>query len=138
MPLEVISASSQEPSGGDASHLVDGDPSTIWHTIYSITLAKYPHTVDFDAAETKTMRGFTYLPRQDNSNGRIKDYEIYVSQDGKDWGTPVAKGSFERGDKEQRVMFDKPIKARYIRLRALSEQNGQEFASGAEFNLIAD
>ncbi len=138
VPLEVISASSQEPSGGDASHLVDGDPSTIWHTIYSITLAKYPHTVDFDAAETKTMRGFTYLPRQDNSNGRIKDYEIYVSQDGKDWGTPVAKGSFERGDKEQRVMFDKPIKARYIRLRALSEQNGQEFASGAEFNLIAD
>lgn len=38
---------------GDASHLVDGDPNTYWHTVYSVTVAKYPHWIDFDCAEVK-------------------------------------------------------------------------------------
>ena len=138
VPLEVVYASSQEPREGDASHLTDGDGSTIWHTMYSVTLAKYPHWVDFDAASVKNMKGFIYTPRTDSSNGQVKDYEIYVSQDGKEWGTPVKKGTLERSGEPQKVMFDKPVKARYIRFRALSEQYGNDFASGAEFNLIAD
>ena len=35
-------------------------------------------------------------------------------------------------------MFGKPVKARYVRLRALNEQNGQDFASGAEFTLVTE
>lgn len=137
--LQIAFASSQEPDEGDASYLVDGDPSTIWHTMYSITLAKYPHWVDFDAGKQKIIKGFTYLARQDGSlNGCIKDYEIYVSNDNKTWGEPVAKGSFEKTAKLQKVMFGKPVKARYVRLRALNEQSGQDYASGAEFTLITE
>ena len=138
VPLEVVYASSQEPREGDAAHLTDGDGTTIWHTMYSVTLAKYPHWVDFDAASEKNMKGFIYTPRTDSSNGMVKDYEIYVSQDGKEWGEPVKKGAFERSGEPQKVLFDKPVKARYIRFRALSEQRGNDYASGAEFNLIAD
>lgn len=137
VPLEVAYCSSQE-TDAPASRLLDGDKSTIWHTMYSVTLAKYPHWVDFDAAEQKNMRGFVYTARQDGQNGRVKDYEIFVSQDGKQWGEPVAKGTFQNTGAPQRVVFAQPVKARYIRLRALSEQNGQEYASGAEFSLIAD
>ncbi len=137
--LQIAFASSQEPDEGDASYLVDGDPSTIWHTMYSITLAKYPHWVDFDAGKQKMVKGFTYLARQDGSlNGCIKDYEIYVSNDNKTWGEPVAKGSFEKTAKLQKVMFGKPVKARYVRLRALNEQSGQDYASGAEFTLVTE
>ena len=137
--LQIAFASSQEPDEGDASYLVDGDPSTIWHTMYSITLAKYPHWVDFDAGKQKVIKGFTYLARQDGSlNGCIKDYEIYVSNDNKNWGEPVAKGSFEKTAKLQNVMFGKPVKARYVRLRALNEQSGQDYASGAEFTLVTE
>ena len=137
--LQIAFASSQEPDEGDASYLVDGDPSTIWHTMYSITLAKYPHWVDFDAGKQKVIKGFTYLARQDGSlNGCIKDYEIYVSNDNKTWGEPVAKGSFEKTAKLQKVMFGKPFKARYVRLRALNEQSGQDYASGAEFTLVTE
>jgi len=78
------------------------------------------------------------LPRQSGSNGWIKDYEIYVSQDGKEWGKPIAKGSFENNGELKKIMFAQPAKARYIRFRALSEQNGNDFASAAEFTLIAD
>lgn len=137
--LQIAFASSQEPDEGDASYLVDGDPSTIWHTMYSITLAKYPHWVDFDAGKQKVIKGFTYLARQDGSlNGCIKDYEIYVSNDNKNWGEPVVKGSFEKTAKLQKVMFGKPVKARYVRLRALNEQSGQDYASGAEFTLVTE
>ena len=137
--LQIAFASSQEPDEGDAAYLVDGDPSTIWHTMYSITLAKYPHWVDFDAGKQKVIKGFTYLARQDGSlNGCIKDYEIYVSNDNKNWGEPVAKGSFEKTAKLQKVMFGKPVKARYVRLRALNEQSGQDYASGAEFTLVTE
>ena len=137
VPLVVTFCSSQEPGEG-ADRLVDGDNSTIWHTVYGVTVAKYPHWIDFDASEVKNMKGFVYTPRQNGPNGQVKDYEIYVSQDGKEWGEPVKKGSFAKGADPKRVLFDAPVKARYIRFRALSEQNGTDFASGAEFSLIAD
>ncbi len=138
VPLEVISFSSEEPNGGRAANMLDNDPSTIWHSIYSITLAKYPHRIDFDAGELKTMKGFAYTPREGGGNGNVRDYEVYVSQDGTAWGEPIAKGTFANTDDTKRVMFATPVRARYIRFLALSEQNGREFASCAEFSLIAD
>ena len=138
VPLQVVFASSEEPEEGDAVNIADGDESTIWHTMYSITLAKYPHWIDFDASEEKTMKGFKLTPRQDSGYGRIKDYEIYVSNDGKNWGEPIAKGQFDRTAEMKKVMFDKPVKARFIRFRALSAHYGVDYASAAEFALIAD
>lgn len=138
VPLTITFASSQEPGEGDAGHLVDGDPSTIWHSMYSITLAKHPHWVDFDAGEIKTIKGFTLTPRQNGTNGRIKDYEIYVSTDGIKWGNPIHKGFFDHTKKTQRILFNRPVKGRYIRLSALSEHAGQDYASAAEFGLIAE
>lgn len=139
VPMEVVYASSQETGGGDAAHLVDNDPETTWHTMYSVTVAKYPHWVDFDAGETRVIKGFIYLPRQDGGmNGYIKDYSLQVSMDGKSWGEAVAKGAFLRDNKPQRIMLDKPVQARYIRFTGLSSQNGADFAGGAEFSVIAD
>lgn len=135
---EVIYASSQEAGSGNASNLTDGDSNTIWHTMYSVTVAKHPHWVDLDAGETKLIKGFTYLPRQDGVNGNVKDYTIHISTNGKEWGEPVQKGTFDRSSKEKRVMFDKPVKGRYIRFTALSEQRGQDFASGAEITILAE
>lgn len=138
VPVEVMYASSVESGEGDPGHLVDNDPNTIWHTMYSVTVAKYPHWVDLDCGEVKTLKGFTYLPRQNGPNGNIKDYQIQVSNDGKTWGDVLVKGSFENNAKEKRVMFSKPVKARYVRFTALSSQNGQDFASGAEMGVLAE
>ncbi|PZP47267.1 MAG: beta-galactosidase [Pseudopedobacter saltans] len=136
--LTVVSASSVENGEGDAEHLVDGDPGTIWHTMYSVTVAQYPHWVDFDAGEVKSIKGFTYLPRQDGANGNIKAYKLQVSEDGKTWGDPIANGQFERNSKLQTIRLNKPVKGRFVRFTALSSQNGQDFASGAEFGLLAN
>ncbi|WP_433902257.1 glycoside hydrolase family 2 TIM barrel-domain containing protein [Sphingobacterium puteale] len=137
VPMEVVFASSQETGEGDAKNLLDGDPTSIWHTMYSVTVAQYPHWVDFDAASVKTIKGFTFLPRADGANGDIKDYKIQVSKDGKNW-EEVMSGTFERNKKLKTVRFEKPVKGRYIRFTALSSQRGDDFASGAEFAVIAE
>ncbi|MFD2967992.1 glycoside hydrolase family 2 TIM barrel-domain containing protein [Sphingobacterium bambusae] len=136
--MQVLSASSQERGEGNAEHLVDGDPSTIWHTMYSVTVAQYPHWVDFDAGELKLVKGFTYLPRQNGANGRIKGYRLQLSTDGKNWSDTVAEGEFNRDGKLKTIMLAKPTKARFIRFTALSAQDGQDFASAAEFSVLAD
>ena len=136
IPLSVVFASSQESGEGDASHLTDGDPSTYWHTMYSVTVANHPHWVDFDCGGVKTIKGFTYLPRQDSNNGNIKKYSIQVSNDGKTWAKAVAEGEFENNRKEKTVLLTTPVKARFVRLTALSEQSGQDFATGAEFKVL--
>ena len=137
IPTEVVYASSEESGGERAANLVDGNPNTIWHTMYSVTVAQYPHWIDFDCGSQKQIKGFTYLPRQDSSNGNIKGYKVQVSSDGKNWSEPVAQGNFENNQKEKKVTFA-PVKARYLRFTALSSQSGDDFASGAEFGILAE
>ena len=119
--------------------MVDGNSETIWHTAYGVTVTKYPHSIDFDCGELKSVKGFSYLPRQDGSpNGNIKGYKIQVSLDGKKWSDTVCEGIFENNAKEKKVLFKQAQKARYLRFTALSSQNGADFASGAEFTVIAE
>ena len=79
-----------------------------------------------------------YVPRQDGvRNGLIKDYEIFVSQDGKEW-TSAVKGTFPNDLEDHRILFPSPVKARFIRFKALSSQNGQDYAAAAEFKLLVN
>ena len=61
-----------------------------------------------------------------------------AAPDGKTWQKTIPQGTFVNDAKEKRVVFDRPVKARYIRFTALSEQNGQDFASGAELTILAE
>jgi beta-galactosidase len=136
VPVTVKFASSVETGEGDAENMTDGDPATFWHTMYSVTVANYPHWVDFDCGTVKTIKGFAYLPRQDSGNGRIKDYEVQTSLDGNTWGPIVASGAFTAGSQLQRIVFSKPVRARYLRFTAKSSLDGQDFATCAEFSVL--
>lgn len=121
-----------------ATNLLDGKPETIWHSMWSVTVAKHPHWIDFDILKPKTVRGITYLPRQDDSpTGDIKDFTISVSQDGKNW-TEVLRSAFPKDKKEQRILLTKPVTARYVRLTALTAHDGTDYASGSELRILAD
>ncbi|TDG36194.1 DUF4981 domain-containing protein [Pedobacter changchengzhani] len=138
IPLKVVFASSEETDEGEATNLLDHDLTTFWHTMYSVTVAKYPHFIDFDAGEIKTIAGFSYTPRQDSNNGNIKGYKLQVSMDGKTWGESIASGNFEDNAKAKTVKLTTPVKARFVRFTALSSQNGRDFATGAEFSLLSN
>lgn len=127
--------SSQEP-GEEAEKAVDGDPNTHWHSQYGVTLTKYPHTLEVDLGKETEFQGVTYLPRQDgSSNGRIAKYSISISKDGKTW-EKAAEGTFDNNAKLKEVLFKQNAKVRYFQFNALSEVNGNDYASAAEITII--
>ena len=138
VPMKVIFASSEEVGLGEATHLLDNDPSTIWHSAYSVTVAKYPHWVDFDLLKETLITGITYLPRSDEyKTGDVKDFSVSVSNDGQHW-EEIYKGTFPLKDgRPQKAIFAKPVKTRYLRFTALSEQYGQDYVSGAELQILS-
>jgi beta-galactosidase len=66
---------------GNAENMLDGQPSSIWHTAYSGSTPGYPHRVVIDLGESVSIGGIRYLARAGNAGmpGRIKDYAVYVS-----------------------------------------------------------
>ena len=131
----VVKADSEEPDY-PASNAIDGDPDTFWHTAYSNGEAPYPHEIQIDLQKPVEITGFKYLPRQDMQNGWFTDYESYVSEDGKDWGAPAAKGVFPADPAEKTVRFDKPRTGRFIRLVALKGLNDQPWCGIAELDIL--
>ncbi len=128
---------SQEVSNYAATKAFDGDPTTFWHTQFTnVTLVNEPHEIQIDMKEVRTIDGFQYLPRQDGFNiGDIGEYRFYVSMDGKNWGAPVAKGVFQSSINQKEVYF-RPKKGRYLRLRSLSEANGYTDTNVAELKVF--
>lgn len=138
LTLKVIKVDSEETSAenGRATNAVDGNPKTFWHTQWEDASPAHPHEIIIQFNESATIKGFTYLPRQDEmENGTIKDYEFYVSNDGKDFGEPIKKGAFEPGKQKQTITFE-PRRCSFIKLRALSEINGEAWTSVAEIGVV--
>ncbi|HEV59000.1 MAG TPA: discoidin domain-containing protein [Phycisphaerales bacterium] len=133
---KVVHVDCFEPGEGYAEHAIDGKPDTFWHTTWSTGRPGHPHEIQVDLGKPTSMSGFSYLPRQDMANGRIGRYEFYVSNDGKDWGRVVATGRFRNTSALQKVTFDKPATARFIRLVALSEVVGQPYTTVAELDIL--
>ena len=133
---KIVGASSYEPGEGNPEHAIDGDPETFWHTRWSSDEAKPPHFLIVDYGRELNMAGVTYTARADGENGHVKDYEIYLSNDGKAWNSPAATGSFRRGADAETIHFANPIEARYLKFVVLSEQRGRSFASVAELEVI--
>jgi phospholipase C len=136
--LKVVKVDSEETAGenGAGANAVDGDTNTIWHTQWQDAAPGCPHEIVIELTPAATIKGFTYLPRQDDSeNGTIKGYELYVSNDGNDFGQPVAKGEFENSKDLKTVTFA-PQTCRFIKLKALSEANDGAWTSAAEIGVV--
>ena len=131
----VIRVDSEAP-GYEGRNAIDENPDTIWHAPWQTDPPAYPHEIQIELPEDIEIKGLTYLPRQDMSNGWIAKYEIYVSADGQSWGEPVAAGSFGRGSGKKKVLFDRACKGRFVRFVALCGFDGQIFASVAELDII--
>ncbi len=131
----VIMADSEAP-GHKATNLIDGNPESIWHTPWGEDAPAYPHEFQIELPESIEIKGFTYLPRQEMSNGWINKYEVYVSSDGENWGETAAAGNFEQNRTKKKILFDKSKEGRFFRFAALSGFDGQIFASVAEIDLI--
>jgi hypothetical protein len=142
---KILNVSSEQP-GHEASLAIDGDPQTFWHSAWTPEPAGYPYTIQIELRELMPLSGFTYLPRQDgNPNGRIAQYKFYVSRDGKEWGTPVAMGTFYNDATLKTVMFNdaeavygRQVQAKYILLVATAGFGVDRYASAAQVNVLTE
>ncbi len=133
----IIKVDSEQQGEGEAIHAIDGQPNTYWHTQWSGSSPRPPHELIVDLGVKAELSGVTLLPRQDNINGLIKDYEIYTSLDGEKWDDPAAKGSLDGGSSLKTILFKAPLPTRFVRLVALSEAKGHPWAALAELDVIA-
>jgi hypothetical protein len=107
-----ITADSEElvQETAPATNAIDGDNATYWHTHWEwvanqVNDAPLPHYLIIDLGTAAPITGFSYLPRQNSANGRIKAWSFYVSNDGTTWGTPVKSGTFATGAALQTITF---------------------------------
>ncbi|MBI5834303.1 MAG: discoidin domain-containing protein [Armatimonadetes bacterium] len=120
----VVSASSEGTPGSQA---IDGDPATFWHTHTAAGRQAPPQSLVIDLGAEQALGGFLYLPRQDGcAVGNVSAYQIDLSLDGQTWDS-VARGEFgniEANPVQQKVLFAKPARARYLRFTATAAVDG--------------
>ncbi|TCP29619.1 glycosyl hydrolase family 31 [Scopulibacillus darangshiensis] len=127
----TASATSEQTGSDPASHAIDGDPNTMWHTDWSGS-DHLPQSITVDLGGTYNINEIKYLPRQSGTNGIITKYKLYVSTDGKNF-REVSSGTWDNDKKEKGATFN-AIDASYIKLEAIEGVNG--FASAAEINVF--
>ncbi len=127
-------ASDSYAPGYEPGQASDGDLTTIWHTEFVGASPGYPHELVVDLGAARRVEGVLYVPRQDSTNGRVKDFEIRVSDDGKTWSAPVASGQWNN-DPSFKYASLPGARARYVQLRGLSEVEGRPFMSAAELSI---
>jgi len=132
---KLVSADSQH-SGNEARLAFDGRNDTFWHTEWGSVEPPCPHTIVIDMASEYKVTAITYLSRQDgNQNGMVKNFEVYLSNDGSTWGSPVVSGQFKNTTSQQVTKLTTPTTGRYLKFVAKSEINGNAWTSAAEIGI---
>ena len=119
----------------NAYQILDGDPGTQW---YQDNKMKMPVDLVIDLGKLENVSGFKYLPDQNWwGNGIITNYQFYVSPDNIKWQLADA-GEFSNIKNNpvwQSKSFQK-VKARYIKLSALKNTQGDNRVGYAEIDII--
>ncbi|MCG8698015.1 MAG: discoidin domain-containing protein, partial [Bacteroidales bacterium] len=126
IPKDNWTVVSETPSvfGFDGAKAFDGDPSTYYHVDGDV-VGLHPHELVIDLGAEYEISEFYYTANPDfaePSGGRVKDYELYFSVNGFDWGDPVAvEQFFSTGIRQYELSADGF--ARYVKFIALSANN---------------
>ncbi|WP_199119394.1 M60 family metallopeptidase [Pedobacter sp. ASV28] len=139
----VVSVSSNASGDGTPGALVDGiiSAASYWHSNYST--ATPTNTIGFPIniiLSTGTpvaipVKGMTFAQRQNNSNGYVKDLEVFVSNDNVTY-TSVGTYTMAQNIASQIFTFPGgPVNARYVKVVIKSGVN-TDYVSMSECNII--
>lgn len=126
----TASATSTEEGVNDPRYALDGDPTTHWHTKW-YNVDPLPQSFIVELQDVYNLSKVEYLPRPEASNGTITAYNLYVSEDGKNY-TKVTSGVWLRNNLLKEMNFPS-VKAKFVKLEATQGYN--DFASIAELNV---
>lgn len=126
----IVSFSSQEESNSSlANNVIDDDPSTFWHSRWTVDATEYPHELVVDMNEELVINGFSFLQR--DGSRKIKDVEIQTSIDNMAW---QSQGDYvlQEINTYQHIELVEPNTFRYFKVIAKSAFDGLQFAALAE------
>lgn len=135
-PVMVDVWVNSEAAGYEGYRAMDGNPRTMWHTAFGATNPPHPHELRVDLGKEFAIEGFIYRPRSDGTNGSIRAFECRIAVNNIDEPQLVLQGEFTPRQSVYEVRFPQPVRGRYFQLRALSEVNGNPWASIAELELV--
>lgn len=118
----------------NAARVIDGEAWPGWHQ-----RGMMPADLVIDLGESLEIKGFRYLPGQSDyfPSGIITFYEFYVSDNGSEWKL-VSEGEFSniRNNPSWQMKEFAPVKTRFVKLRALSNTQGDKVAGYSEFDVL--
>ena len=136
----VVVSSFQE--GMEKQKMQDGSNLTYWHTRFSPTVAKPPHYVIFENPNEVAIQGLSFATwAGGNGNGLVKAYDIYFSDDGKNWGQKIISGHLDvRFANQQPVPFPSETKSRFIKFLVTDavSLDGKSIASIGRLDVVTD
>ena len=110
--------------------MIDGKESTYWHSGYTVVNGsaelveekdKKPYYITITFPEELEVAGFSYLPRQDSSAGRITDYEVYKKGESGEFDVLIKQGSFTYNGTDDRnersLLFDEALKLKEVQIK---------------------
>jgi alpha-L-fucosidase len=118
-----------------ASTIFDGNTSTVWHQSNN---KKIPIDLVIDLGNEQNLSGFRYFPDQSLwGPGIITNYLFYVSEDNIEWKL-IDQGEFSniKNNPLWQIKSFSPVKAHYVKLRALSNTEGNDNIGYAEVDVI--
>lgn len=139
----VVSVSSNAAGDGTPGALVDGIVSnaSYWHSNYGTATATNTKGFPIDIILTTgtpvaiPVKGMTFAQRQNNSNGYVKNLEVFVSNDNITY-TSVGTYTMAQSIPAQIFTFPGgPVNARYVKVVVKSGVNA-DYVSMSECNLI--
>ena len=138
MTATTGSQQSETGSEGPASNVLDGDASTIWHTVWAGTPIEN-HWLNLKLEKPATVSGFRLQQRTSGKNGVIKEAEIWVKTVGAEDYVKVADASFN-GSGWQGLAFE-PVEnvtdVKLVPTATLGDQ-ANKFSSAAEVRVMGE
>lgn len=119
----------------------DGTPETMWHSYWQKDAkqpVKFPYVIDVELNGLYAINGLSYLPRANLGNGVVKGYKVELARFPGQY-TTVAEGEFAKFEKAEARKIDFPVTwARKLRITFTSSQNGADYGSAAEIEVMQD
>lgn len=117
-------------------NIIDGNQNSTWHQGRD---KKMPIDIVIDLGKVENLSGFRYLPDQEQNNGIITNYQFFVSQDNAQWKL-VDEGEFSniKNNPLWQIKKFEPVRARYIKLRALRNTQNNDAAGYAELDVMTN
>ncbi|NQX66498.1 alpha-L-fucosidase [Paenibacillus alba] len=149
-PLNILprasitaTASSEDPSHPVAS-AVDDDYTTYYSAASGAAL---PQSITLKLNQKADISGLRIQQTEDRpvTTGqegappptRLKDYEVYVSNDGLNWGTPVKTGTLMNQRGVQQILFNTlQTQKRYVKFKVLNNYNNDGVLKIAQMDVF--